>query len=83
LIAVSNDFRGAGEAVIFLDRGDRKALSELIREIDEYNSTIETVDQGQRGNARLTDALRRKLFEIEARARDIVGKLERIIDEYP
>jgi Putative DNA-binding domain len=83
LIGVSNDLRSAGEAVIFLDKSDRNALAELVREIDEYNSTIETVDQGQSANARLTDRLRRKLYEVEARARDLADKLERIIDEYP
>jgi hypothetical protein len=83
LIGVSNDFRSAGEAVIFLDKSDPKALAELVREIDEYNSTIETIDQGQSANAPLTDRLRRKLYEVEARARDLADKLERIIDEYP
>jgi predicted HTH transcriptional regulator len=83
LIGVSNDLRAAGEAVIFLDRSDRRALAELVGEIDEYNSTIETVDQGQGANARLTDRLRRRLFEVEARARDLAQKLEKIIDEYP
>jgi hypothetical protein len=60
--------------VIFLDKSDPKALAELVREIDEYNSTIETVDQGQSANARLTDRLRRKLYEVEARARDLADK---------
>ncbi len=83
MIAVSPEFRGAGEAVIFLEKPDRKMLAELVREIDEYNSIIETVDQGQRENARLSDALKRKLSEIETRANDIADKLEKIIDEYP
>ena len=83
MIAVSGELRGAGEAVIFLEKSDRKALAELVREIDEYNSIIETVDPGQRENARLTEPLKRKLYEIELRARDIAGKLEKVIDEYP
>ncbi|WP_342724672.1 ATP-binding protein [Bradyrhizobium sp. B097] len=83
MIAVSGELRGAGEAVIFLEKSDRKAVAELVHEIDEYNSIIETVDPGQRENARLTEPLKRKLYEIELRARDIAGKLEKIIDEYP
>lgn len=81
-ISVSNDLRASGEAVIFLEKRDRKELADLVKEVDEYNSIIETVDQGQRGDARLTQSLRRKLYEMELRARDIAGKLETIIDSY-
>lgn len=82
IIGVSNDLRASGEAVIFLEKKDRKALSVLVTELDAYNSIIETVDQGQRENARLTESLKRKLYEIELRARDIASKLEAIIDSY-
>ncbi|MFZ3358392.1 MAG: ATP-binding protein [Xanthobacteraceae bacterium] len=81
-ISVSNDLRSSGEAVIFLDKKDRKTLAELVKEVDEYNSIIETVDQGQRGNARLTESLKRKLYEMELRARDIAAKLEATVDSY-
>jgi hypothetical protein len=81
-INVSNDLRASGEALIFPDRKDRKTLAELVKEVDEYNSIIETVDQGQRGNARLTESLKRKLYEIELRARDIAEKLEATVDSY-
>jgi predicted HTH transcriptional regulator len=82
IIGVSNDLRASGEAVIFLEKRDRRELAELVKEVDEYNSIIETVDQGQRGDARLTQALRRKLYEMELRARAIADKLETIIDSY-
>jgi predicted HTH transcriptional regulator len=82
IIGVSNDLRASGEAVIFLEKKDRKALSVLVTEVDGYNSIIETVDQGQRENARLTEPLKRKLYEVELRARDIASKLEAIIDSY-
>jgi hypothetical protein len=74
--------RSSGEAVIFLDKKDRKILAELVKEIDEYDSIIETVDQGQRENARLTENLKRKLYEMEMRARDIAAKLEATVDSY-
>ena len=81
-ISVSNDLRSSGEAVIFLRKNDRKTLAELVKEVDEYNSIIETVDQGQREKARLTESLKQKLYEIELRAQDIAAKLEVIVDSY-
>jgi predicted HTH transcriptional regulator len=82
IIGVSNDLRASGEAVIFLEKKDRKTLSVLVTEVDAYNSIIETVDQGQRENARLTEPLKRKLYEIELKAGEIASKLEAIIDSY-
>jgi predicted HTH transcriptional regulator len=81
-IGVSHDLRASGEAVIFFDKKDRKELAELVKEVDEYNSKIETVDQGRRGDARLTEPLKRKLYEMELSARNLAGKLEAIVDSY-
>lgn len=81
-IGVSNDLRASGEAVIYLEKGLRKSIATLVNEVDSYNSIIETVDPGQRENARLTEPLKRKLYEIELRARDIAAALEKITDSY-
>ncbi len=83
MIAVSGELRGAGEAVIFLEKSDRKALAELVREIDEYNSVIETVDPGQRENACLdgspgSESSTRLNFGHEI----LPASSEKIIDEY-
>jgi predicted HTH transcriptional regulator len=82
IISIANDLRASGEAVIYMKKTLRKSISVLVTELDTYNSIIETVDQGQRENARLTEALKRTLYEIELRARDIAGALEEIIDSY-
>jgi hypothetical protein len=68
---------------MFLKKPQRKAIAVLINEIDEYNSIIETVDPGQKEKARLTESLKRKLFEIGKRAGDIADRLKEIVDEQP
>jgi hypothetical protein len=82
VIGISNDLRSSGEALILLSKRDRKAVAELINELDAYNSIIETVDPMQHERARLTDPLKRRLFEIEKRAEDISRALEIVLDEH-
>ena len=80
VISVSNTLRSSGEALILLGKRERKAVAEIVNELDAYNSIIETVDPMQQDRARLTDALKRRLFEIEKRAQDISQALETVLD---
>lgn len=54
-----------------------------IKGLDEYNSTIETFDPGQRENARLTDPLRSLLAKIFTNGDAICDGLLEVLKEQP
>jgi hypothetical protein len=83
IIGVSHDLRASGDKVIHLERGIRSSIAELVNEVDRYNSIIEVVDPGQRENARVSDRLKRMLFEIVTRCGDIDAALQRILATEP
>jgi hypothetical protein len=35
--------RSSGEAVIFIDKNDRKTLAELVKEVDEYSFVMAVI----------------------------------------
>jgi hypothetical protein len=66
-----------------LPRSLREAAANLISDIDIYNSEIETVDPGQRENARLTDALANLLTNIHVAGAKIHAGLSGVLTEQP
>jgi hypothetical protein len=83
VIPISNSLRSSGVAIMSLPLDLRGKAAELIRDIDEYNSEIETVDWGQKDQARVTDKLRRLLACIIEAGREISEGLEDVLREQP
>jgi Putative DNA-binding domain len=83
IIGVSHDLRASGDKVIHLERSIRSSIADLANEVDIYNSIIEVVDPGQREQARVSNDLKRKLFEIRKRCDDIDNALQRILTTEP
>jgi hypothetical protein len=75
--------RTSGVAIMSLPRSLREAAANLISDIDIYNSEIETVDPGQRENARLTDALANLLTNIHVAGAKIHAGLSEVLTEQP
>jgi hypothetical protein len=61
----------------------RGKAAELIGDIDEYNSEIETVDWGQKDQARVTDKLRGLLASMIELCREISDGLADVLMEQP
>ena len=66
-----------------LPKGLRQKAAKLINDVDRYNSIIETVDPGQREEARLNDTLRALLSEIIANGNEICGGLLKVLEDEP
>jgi hypothetical protein len=82
-IAVSQDLRSAGVALVQLAKPLRNQVSELVMAVDEYNSIIETIDPGHQTLARISDQPRGKLREIRALGEVIAVALQAILDKEP
>lgn len=82
-IAVSQSLRTSGVAVMALPRALRQRAAKLINDVDRYNSIIETVDPGQREEARLTEPLRALLGEIIANGDEICSGLLKVLEDEP
>jgi hypothetical protein len=82
-ISVSNSLRSSGVAIMSLPLDLRGKAGELIGDIDEYNSIIETVDWGQKDQARLNDKLRGLLASIIEAAKEISDGLADVLREQP
>jgi len=82
-IAVSSGLRSSGVAIMSLPRPLRAKAARLINAIDEYNSMVETVDTGQRGEARLNDRLRELLREVIENGDQICGGLLEVLKDEP
>jgi hypothetical protein len=82
-IAVSNALRSSGVAIMSLPRTLRTKAAELIGAVDKYNSIIETVDQGQRENARLNEPLRAILRQIIDNGTQIQAGLDEVLKDQP
>ena len=61
----------------------RGKAAELIGDVDEYNSEIETVDWGQKDQARLTDKLRGLLKSIIENGNEICDGLSDVLKDQP
>ncbi len=83
LIRVSNSLRSSGVAIMSLPRPLRDKAGRLIHAIDQYNSIVETVDQGQGGAARLDERLRRLLREVIDNGGQIRDGLLEVLDDQP
>jgi hypothetical protein len=82
-IAVSQDLRSAGIALVQLAKPLRSEVSELVIAIDEYNSIVETIDPGHQQLARISDRPRSKLHEIRSLCQTISAALQTILDREP
>jgi hypothetical protein len=83
LISVSPSLRSSGVAIMGLPRDLRGKAAQLINDIDEYNSIIETADPGQREETRLTDRLRQLLSKIIGNGNEICGGLLSVLQDQP
>jgi hypothetical protein len=66
-----------------LPREFRNKAIELVNAVDRYNSTIETIDPGQRESARLNDPMRRMLAEIREIGFIICDGLLEVLKDQP
>jgi hypothetical protein len=82
-ISISNDLRASGEAIMSLDRDMRKGVANLVNEVDQFNSIIETTDPGQRDVARMTEPLKQQLRGIIMIAQEAYRSLSTFLDSAP
>jgi hypothetical protein len=83
VIAVSNALRSAGTAMILLPKSLRRDAAALVAAIDAYNAVIETVDPGQREDARISDGLRKRLLDMLRQTEDIATAVHEVLDKEP
>jgi hypothetical protein len=83
IIGVSASLRSSGVAVMALPRILRSKAAALVGDIDEYNSLIETVDPGQRDNARLIRPMRDLLARAEQNGIEITDGLREVLKDQP
>lgn len=83
MIAVSNDLRSSGDAMQLFAQGIRQDVAALIAEIDQYNASIQTVDTGQRTQARIPAPLRDILQSAKDRAEKIITSIEPVLQAAP
>jgi hypothetical protein len=82
-ISVSNSLRSSGVAIMSLPLDLRGKAAELIEDIDEYNSEIETVDWGQKDQARLTEKLKGLLASVIEKSGEISDGLSDVLKDQP
>jgi predicted HTH transcriptional regulator len=83
IIAVSHGLRSAGNAMLLLAKPIRNDVAALVKEVDEFNSVIETTDPGQNERARLNAERKSdlaRMFEIGLR---ISRALDNILNAEP
>jgi hypothetical protein len=83
VIPISDSLRSSGVAIMSLPLDLRGKAAELIGDIDEYNSEIETVDWGQKDQARVTDKLRGLLASMIELCREVSDGLTDVLMEQP
>jgi predicted HTH transcriptional regulator len=82
-ITVSDGLRSAGNAMLLLAKPTRNDVMALVKEVDEFNSVIETTDPGQNERARLNDARKADLTRMLGIGLRISSALEKILDAEP
>ncbi|WP_164936803.1 AlbA family DNA-binding domain-containing protein [Bradyrhizobium vignae] len=83
MISVSSSLRSAGSTLALLPKPLRKEMSHLLREVDEFNSIIETTDPGQRDQARLNENRKKDLVTMFQIGLQISSALEQLLDVEP
>jgi hypothetical protein len=83
IIRVSDALRSAGNAIVLLEKPVREKVAMLIRKADAYNAKIETVDPGQREEARVNEPLRAELTVALAVGGDISRALASVLEKEP
>jgi hypothetical protein len=69
--------------MLLLAKPIRNDVAALVKEVDEFNSVIETTDPGQNERARLNDARKTDLARMFGIARRISNALEKILNAEP
>jgi hypothetical protein len=82
IIGVSGTLRSAGSAMILLRKSVREDVATLVNLVDEYNSIVETVDQGQEVT-RVSTPLRDHLCKLQQLGQHISTALSEILDNEP
>ena len=83
-IEISPSLRSSGVALMALARPLRRKAAALIADIDQYNSSIDTADPGQRETARLTVDMRVLLKMVVTQGIEIGNGLTEVLkDETP
>jgi len=83
IIAVSHGLRSAGNAMLLLAKPIRNDVAALFKEVDEFNSVIETTDPGQNERARLNEARKADLARMLEIGLRISMALEKILNAEP
>jgi hypothetical protein len=65
-----------------LDKDMRKGVANLVNEVDQFNSIIETTDPGQR-EARMTEPLEQQLLGIIMIAQEAYRSLSTLLESTP
>jgi hypothetical protein len=82
-IVVPRSIRTAGQSIMTLDKPMRGQLAEVIRILDKYNLYLDTVDPGQRENARITIPLKAELRSAQTMNKSISEALRLIVEQAP
>jgi hypothetical protein len=69
--------------MILLPKSLRRDAAALVAAIDAYNAVIETVDPGQREDARISDGLRKRLLDMLRQTEDIATAVHEVLDKEP
>lgn len=83
IIGVSSALRSAGNAIVLLEKPVREKVAMLIKKVDGYNAKIETVDPGQREEARVNDRLRAELAAALTIGEEISRALALVLEREP
>jgi predicted HTH transcriptional regulator len=83
IISVSQGLRSAGNAMVLLAKPLRNDVAELLKEVDEFNSVIETTDPGQNERARLNEARKKDLARMLGIGLRISSALEKLLSSEP
>jgi hypothetical protein len=83
IIAVSNNLRSSGDAMQLFSQHVRQDVASLVMEIDQYNSSIQTTDTGQRTQARISGPVRQILQSAKERAEKIITSIKPVLDAAP
>jgi hypothetical protein len=83
IIRVFDGLRNAGNAILLLAKPIRDDAAKLVKEVDEFNSVIETTDPGQKELARLNNARKDDLARMLGIGLRISSALEKILSSEP
>jgi len=83
VVRISSALRSAGNAIVLLEKPVREKVATLIKTVDGYNARIETIDPGQREEARVNDRLRAELATALTVGEEISRALASVLEREP